>query len=419
MRKIDPTTLDLSKLAVSDTGVPIGFRELLPEEYPSNGDIFDLLSYSEPRSLAFGEARFRRRDSIFVNSKSCKNYGDRKTHGWLKHYRVLEVPDAIPANYGKVADGKRAIGDIQVGLISGRIYPAVTEANELYYLAKLCYGFVDVYRLQPAFPQPQTKRTFQHCYAAHCAIKIPAGFRELNPKELRIYGQDLVWLPEWHDMGWKYSEGCTTPYGPDCNPSIRRIEPVSCSAPKLPVEPENPYVESIDSVVTFPPLIDRKIDRQTKQIRELQAKLTEVGSDKGLLIDQLASCREDLSCEVEVSIQRYNEIQNLRAQFDKVSSEARESAKAVVARANEIEELKTQLRKLGETKPDSVKGVGVGYRPLADHETPQIGDEFRYITRGIDGAWQTQGIESSGTISEVKRMSGWTANCTFEYRRKC
>lgn len=153
MRKIDPATIDLSKLAVSETGVPIGFRELLPEDIVQNGDIYD--SHSGEWGGNFGE-RWRVQKCAQRLEPGRGYYGPPE-NGWLKHYRLLDVPFNVPEGYGCVTGGTIKKGDIVADRWS-RAVCAPYEADHDYPVSG-CAN-VGSYRLQPAFPAKNTQSDY-------------------------------------------------------------------------------------------------------------------------------------------------------------------------------------------------------------------------------------------------------------------
>jgi uncharacterized coiled-coil protein SlyX len=156
MPKIDPATIDLSKLAVSETGVPIGYRELLPEDTVQNGDIYD--SHSGDWGGNFGERwRVQKRAQRLEPGRGF--YGPPE-NGWLKHFRLLDVPFNVPEGYGRVTGGTTKKGDI-VADRWGRVVCEPYEADHDY--PATSSADVGLYRLQPAFPvAPKAEGPF--CY---------------------------------------------------------------------------------------------------------------------------------------------------------------------------------------------------------------------------------------------------------------
>lgn len=195
MRKIDPATIDLSKLAVSETGIPIGFRELLPEDTVQNGDIYD--SHSGEWGGNFGE-RWRVQKCA-QRLEAGRGYYGPPENGWLKHYRLLDVPFNVPEGYGRVTGGTTKKGDIVADKWS-RAVCAPYEADHDYPVG--CAN-VGSYRLQPAFSakntQPdycdvtgfQTKKqfVFDRDYKSGCdklQAKVDALTKRLREKQTTL-----------------------------------------------------------------------------------------------------------------------------------------------------------------------------------------------------------------------------------------
>lgn len=214
--------LDLSKLVLSGN-VPVGFRELTAEETRKPGDI-----YVDNYTGVWREVK----DSLWTSPYGKKNAAGKSENGWLPHFRRIENPPGIPATHGQVTAGACLPADLQYMLDTKTVHTLLAGG-----VSATNFIGCDIYRLQPAFV---VEKVIQRGVACYRGVTIPPGFRELDQDEYRHPGTDAIWLPscckDQPPHIWDFNPSYSGPYNRNCNPTIRRTEPVSDKFPLLPGE---------------------------------------------------------------------------------------------------------------------------------------------------------------------------------------
>ena len=372
MRKIDPATIDLSKLAVSETGVPIGFRELLPEDIVQNGDIYD--AHSGEWGGNFGE-RWRVQKHA-PRLESVRGFYGPPENGWLKHYRLLDVPFNVPEGYGRVTGGTTKKGDIVADNWSRAICEPYKADND--YPVSGCAN-VGSYRLQPAFPAKNTQSDY-------CDV---TGFQT---KKQFVFDRD-------------YKSGCDK-LQVKINELTKRLrdEQTALGVRTEQLEAEQARSSDLRYVVNT-------LQQDLRDVRyALQASVQEAKQ----LEDRIETKDAIIKRTSEDCAEPSNKLSNSEA-IRKLLSE---QLSATWARESELRSEVSALKALlAEQTSNLTKdtGVGEGYRELHDDEIPQPGDEYSYGSLHFVTPRHWLPRDNVADVSYGKMKENSTG---FKYRRK-
>lgn len=372
MPKIDSATIDLSKLAVSETGVPIGCRELFPEDTVQNGDIYD--SHSGEWGGNFGE-RWRVQKCARRLEAGRGFYGPPE-NGWLKHFRLLDVPFNVPEGYGRVTGGTTKKGDI-VADRWGRVVCAPYEADHDY--PATSSANVGLYRLQPAFITKTTQPD-------HCDV---TGFQT---KKQFVFSRD-------------YKSGCDTLQA-KINELTKRLRD---SETALGVR-----TKQLGSA-------QEHIASESARVAALKARIAKLTpKDPGVGDGYRELCDAELPQPGD-EFSYLDEYTNVRSSWHvrTIASDITYGKMLLTA----VEGFKYR-RKLLVPGPAAAPvdpvypGFGKGYRELLDDELPTARDEFSFSPfSNVPRIWSYRGWPSTGpneTYGNLKRELG----AGLQYRRK-
>lgn len=389
MRKIDPATIDLSKLAVSETGVPIGFRELLPEDIVQNGDIYD--AHSGEWGGNFGE-RWRVQKHA-PRLESVRGFYGPPENGWLKHYRLLDVPFNVPEGYGRVTGGTTKKGDIVADKWSRAVCEPYEADND--YPVSGCAN-VGSYRLQPAFPAKntqsdycdvtgfQTKKqfVFDRDYKSGCD-KLQVKINELTK---RLRDEQTALGVRTEQLEAEQARSSDLRYVVNTLQQDLRDVRYALVAAHQEIEQLDDRIETKDAI----------LKRTSDDCIALSNSLTEA---------QVAQTK--LNCELSA----------LNARLAEVTHKADHRQDMLNASAEVIEKLNACIAELRSQQTNDT-GVGKGYRELHDAELPTARDEFSFATfLNLPRIWSYRGWPSTGpneTYGNLKRELG----AGLQYRRK-
>jgi uncharacterized coiled-coil protein SlyX len=417
MRTIDTSKINLLLIATSSTGVPIGFRELLPDEYPTNGDLFDTHSGSNNDFFDPTRPRWEIQKTL-IGGKSKVPYGTPNSLPafWFKHYRVLEVPDAVPEGYGVVTGGTLQPGDFRLDLMSPLSWAPVHPDHYGQPIAE--YMQCKIYRKQPAFPvAPKAEGPF--CYG-NLSLRPPG----VEMKKQFVFDRD-------------YKSGCDKLQA-KVNELTKRLRD---SETALGVRTEQlgsaqDHIAS-ESALVFARVTALKariaeLEHKTKHqkdmldaghtvIAELMARIAELtpkdpGVGEGyreLLPDEFPEPGDEYSS--------LDEFTNVRSSWHVRTAPRGVAYGKMWLTAVKGFKYRRKLPVPGPAAAPADAGIGEGYRELRDAELPQPGDEFSFELRDTSGAriwvWNYRGWASTGpgeTYGRLKRELG----AGLRYRRK-
>jgi hypothetical protein len=420
MRTIDTSKINLLLIATSSTGVPIGFRELLPDEYPTNGDLFD--THSGPNNDFFDPIRPRWgiQKMLIVGGKSKVPYGtpSKPPAFWFKHYRVLEVPDAVPEGYGVVTGGTLQPGDfaeVVSPLSWAPVHPNYYGQRTAVYLP------CKTYRKQPAFP-----------VAASCVFATEQQFACALAKKQFVFDRD-------------YKSGCDT-----LQQDLRDVRHALKSAVQdnkqldARIEAKDAIIRrtSDDCIALSNSLTEAQVAQYKLncEVSDLKARIAELAQESESW-RKTARALQNTDTDTDTGVgEGYRELlpDEIPQPTDEwsylcASTNDRSSWKprSLICKETYGELLSNAVvkgfkyrRKLPVPGPAAAPAdaeIGEGYRELCDAELPQPGDEFSFELRDAKGdriwVWNYRGWASTSpdeTYGRLKRELG----AGLRYRRK-